>query len=70
MKQKMGEHILYDQSKNGIYTPDKDLKELKNTKALEKKVINNLLSKQSSNINFYNTENEILACFYYKEFLI
>ena len=30
---------------------DKDLKELKNAKALEKKVINNLLSKQNSNMN-------------------
>lgn len=31
---------------------DKDLKELKNAKALKKKVINNLLSKQNSDMNF------------------
>ena len=31
---------------------DKDLKELKSAKALKKKVINNLLSKQNSNMNF------------------
>ena len=31
---------------------DKDLKELKNAKALKKKVIKNLLSKQNSNMNF------------------
>ena len=31
---------------------NKDLKELKNAKALKKKVINNLLSKQNSNTNF------------------
>ena len=31
---------------------DKDLKELKNAKALKKKFINNLLSKQNSNMNF------------------
>ena len=31
---------------------DKDLKELKNAKALKKRVINNLLSKQNSNMNF------------------
>ena len=31
---------------------DKDLKELKNAKALKKKVVNNLLSKQNSNMNF------------------
>ena len=45
---------------------DKDLKELKNAKALKKKVINNLLCKQNSSMNFfYNTKNEILACFHY-----
>ena len=31
---------------------DKNLKELKSAKALKKKVINNLLSKQNSNMNF------------------
>ena len=31
---------------------DKDLKELKNAKALKKRVINNLLSKQNSNMIF------------------
>ena len=31
---------------------DKDLKELKSAKALKKKVMNNLLNKQNSNMNF------------------
>ena len=44
MKEKVGE--------NEWNNLDKDLKELKNAKALKKKVINNLLSKQNSNINF------------------
>ena len=50
MKQKVGEHTV--RSIKEWNNLEKNLKELKYAKALKKKVMNNLLSRQNSDVNF------------------